>query len=251
MMIDYLRYIFRSISSSEDISINERKFLEVISNSHSEFNDIEIKRRASLLKNSSKIITVSDFGAGSKAMNGKERQVSKIAKYASIQPKFGQLFASIIKELNLHTCIELGTSFGIGTSYLALNAEEVITIEGCPNIANIASETFNILKIKNIKQKVGEFKEVLASMSVPSAEPLLVYIDGNHRYKPTIEYFEFFKTVLPEDSIIIFDDIYWSKGMKKAWANISQQPYFTVDLFKVGIVLLKERSAQASVTIRF
>jgi len=251
MVIEYLRHILSSYSSPKNITTEERKLLQIVSSFQQELNDIEIAQRVKQLQNSKQIISVSDFGAGSKIIGGSNRKVGSIAKYASIQPKYGHLYAQILKKFNFNKCIELGTSFGIGTSYLAFNCSDVITIEGCPNTANIAKQTFNILKIQNVNQKVGEFSDVLTSLKISNSEPMLIYIDGNHRYEPTIKYFEFFKKILPKQSILIFDDIYWTKEMKKAWLAISQQPYFSIDLFKIGIVLLTERDEALSVKRRF
>ena len=251
MVTDYLKYLFRSSSTPSHLSALENRIVKVIKNRQRVFDDKYIVQRLADLKSSDERLVVQDFGAGSKQSKGNTRKVKTIAKYASIKPKYGQLYAALISDLNIENAIELGTSFGIGTSYLASAAKKVITMEGCPNTAIIASNTFALLKLSNIDLKIGEFSDLLANTDFPLDKPLLVYIDGNHQMNPTLEYFDYFRGILPENSILIFDDIYWSEGMKCAWSTICKAPYFTIDLFQIGMVLLTKREAPLNLRKRF
>ena len=78
-------------------------------------------------------------------------------------------------------------------------------------------------------KKLGEFEKEGVK---------LAFIDGDHSYKPVIEYYEFLKDIMKPPYILIFHDIYWSKSMKKAWGEIAGT-YNTsdiLDLFTMGIV---------------
>jgi predicted O-methyltransferase YrrM len=68
------------------------------------------------------------------------------------------------------------------------------------------------------------------------------FVDGNHRQEPTERYFQQILTKINNDSIIIFDDIHWSREMEQAWETIKKHPSVccTVDLFFIGIVFFRE-----------
>ena len=54
--------------------------------------------------------------------------------------------------------VELGTSLGVTTAYMAAmdKRNKVITYEGCPAVAEIAKENWEALGLKNIDCRVGE-----------------------------------------------------------------------------------------------
>lgn len=99
----------------------------------------------------------------------------------------------------------------------------------------------------------GNFDSVLPNL-LPTLAPLdLVFIDGNHSYEATIRYFEMLLSKVHNESIFIFDDIYWSEGMKKAWNEIQNHPSVqcTVDIFRWGIVFFRKEMQKEHFTIRF
>lgn len=77
----------------------------------------------------------------------------------------------------------------------------------------------------------------------------MVYIDGNHRYASTMQYFELLLSKVNEQSILIFDDIYWSSEMEKAWNEIKNHEAvtLTIDLFYVGIVFLEKKINKSNI----
>jgi predicted O-methyltransferase YrrM len=199
--------------------------------------------RKSLLQNNL-VITVEDFGAGSRTSKTNERKIRAIAQSALKPKKFGQLFYRLVKHYQPKTILELGTSFGITTSYMALANPEanVITVEGSKSIAAIAANNFKQLQLGNIKQVVANFDDVLPTVLSQHSPILMAYVDGNHLYSPTINYFHQILNHTTTDSILIFDDIHWSEEMEKAWKYIQQHEAVrtTIDLFFIGIVLLRE-----------
>ena len=148
----------------------------------------------------------------------------------------------MVKKYKPARIIELGTSLGISAAYLAKAdpQTEVITIEGSPEIAKLAAENFKTLGIQNIIQRTGDFNQVLPEL-LNDQEAGLVFIDGNHRYEPTVRYFEWILPHTGDDSILIFDDIHWSPEMEKAWAAISAHPSVTcsIDLFFLGMIFFR------------
>ena len=212
------------------------------------------KLRKSLIKDQS-IVEVSDLGAGSKSSKSTQRKINEITKSASIPPKFGRLIQAIIGFYNCKELLELGTSMGIGSAYMASasNSPRLTTIEGCPNIAAKAKANFDALNLDNIDLLIGDFDTVLGNKINPDKIFDLIYIDGNHAYEPTIRYFEFALKHTNEDSFIVFDDIYWSDGMTEAWEEIkkSDKIHVSMDLFRMGIVCKKQKQRKQDFILKY
>ena len=164
---------------------------------------------------------------------------------SSLKPgKYGFLLYRIARFFKPRTILELGTSFGITTSYLAkaAPAAKVYTLEGSPAIARIARQNFSSLSIHNITLVEGDFDNTLSPLLGRLQAVDLAFVDGNHQKIPTISYFEQLLEKKNEDSVFIFDDIYWSPGMEEAWKAIKDHAAVTlsIDLFFVGIVFFKQ-----------
>jgi len=217
--------------------------------------DSAIENLRKQLQNDHEIIKVEDFGAGSKAKGGAKRKISSIVKSASVNRKFGKLIGRIIEFYKLESAIELGTSLGIGTSYIALqpSIKNVVTLEGSPEIAQKATLNFEKLNLKNIQVLTGKFDDQLKKSVAEFSSIDLIYIDGNHQYQPTIDYFNFYIEFANDETFLIFDDIYWSEGMKKAWEEISASPKINVsiDLFRMGIVCKRSKQAKQHFVLKY
>ena len=154
------------------------------------------------------------------------------------------------------TLIELGTSLGITTSYLALSGANstVYTLEGSRNIAAIAIDNFDKNHLKNIQLIQGNFEKTIPPLVAKIESVDLLFVDGNHRKQPTIEYFKTFLKKSNNQSIFIFDDIHWSKEMEEAWEVIKQHDSVTlsIDLFFIGLVFFShDFKVKQHFTIRF
>lgn len=195
--------------------------------------------RQKLLHNNS-IIEVEDFGAGSAVMPFKKRKISAIAKSSLKNKKFAQLLFRIVKYYKPQTIIELGTSLGITTCYLACanKKNDVYTFEGSKEIGKIAAENFKHAKLQNIKLAHGNFDETLSPALSKIKNTDFAFVDGNHRKGPTLEYFCALLKKATPNSIFIFDDIHWSAEMEEAWIEIQNNSSvtLTIDLFFIGIV---------------
>ena len=206
------------------------------------YQEIE-KIRKKLLRNK-KIIAVEDFGAGSSVIKTNSRIINKMAASSLKPKKYGQLLYRMVKYYEPKTIAELGTSFGITTAYLAAghSTAQVYTLEGSAAIAAVAHQKFGILKIKNIILLQGSFEKTLPLLFGETNSIDFVFIDGNHREAPTIEYFNRFLRIANQHTIFVFDDIHWSRGMEAAWITIKKHELvtLTVDLFFMGIVFFKK-----------
>ena len=213
------------------------------------------KLRAELLHDK-RVIGVDDFGAGSLAVPGKQKKVSDIARSFLKPKKFAQLLFRISQYYKSKMIIELGTSLGVTSAYLAASDKtlEVYTLEGSKNTAAIAKENFDKLGLQNIKLVQGNFDDTLPGLLSVLEKVDLAFVDGNHRKTPTLNYFHQFINHSTQSTILIFDDIHWSAGMEEAWKEIQLHPSvtLTIDLFFIGLVFFrKDFKAKQHFTIRF
>ena len=200
------------------------------------------------LRRDQETLEVLDLGAGSGSGAGRQRTVSSIAKHAAKSPKFGQLLFRIARHYQPATILELGTSLGISSAYLQSGNPQarLMTLEGAPAIADKARKNFQALGLDAIQQITGNFDHTLATALQQLGRVDLAFIDGNHRYEPTLHYFE---SILPHthnNSILVFDDIHWSAEMEQAWAAIKAHTAArcSIDLFSIGIVFLRREFYQ-------
>jgi len=256
MILDYLKYLFRAGNEHSLHSPFMFDFyLKVLQNQDNkdEFERIEALREA-LLKDKREI-EITDFGAGSKVNQSNLRKIKDIARNSQKSSKLAQLFYRIIRRYNYTYILDLGTSLGITTTYLAsANPKaKVYTFEGCPQTARVAQENFEKLKIENVDIVVGDLSQTLQQQLEKTDKIDFAFFDANHRYEPTVDYFEKCLTKAHEDTCFIFDDIYWSDGMKQAWEHIRNHPRstITIDIFHVGIVFFRSKQPKQHFVLKF
>ena len=196
------------------------------------------------LLNDKTVLNVDDFGAGSAVSSTKERTISSIARNAAKSPKLSQLLFRIVNYYRPETVLELGTSLGISSAYMAAAAPtaKVITVEGASSVAKAAKDHHRLLQLNNIDLRTGNFDDLLPLVLQELNTVDLAFIDGNHRYGPTKKYFEQIFTKVSSRSILIFDDIHWSIEMENAWKFIKEHEAVkaTIDLFFIGIVFFDD-----------
>jgi predicted O-methyltransferase YrrM len=198
------------------------------------FNTIE-KLRILMLKDN-RILDINDFGTG----NNRSKPVSFIADQSLKSAKYGQLLFRMVHYFKPHNVLELGTSLGITTSYLASSSTEIhcVSMEGCPQIAQVAKENIDKLDLKNIELVVGNIDNTLIEVLNKINKLDFVFFDANHQSKAILNYFELCLTKVHNYTIMVIDDVYWSDDMEMAWKKIKDHPQVTstIDLFQIGIV---------------
>jgi predicted O-methyltransferase YrrM len=204
----------------------------------------KIEKERNFLLHDQRVIVVEDFGAGSRVMNNNERRVADIAKHALQPAQHAQAIFRLAEHHKPKMILELGTCFGITSSYLAATSNETVvhTIEGSSTICDIARVVFQHLKISNVYLHQGKFHDKLPDVLTAMKHLDFVLMDGHHAYEPTISYFNSILPFLHEDSIVVVDDIYWSADMQKAWMELSRRPEITLslDFFHFGVLYFKK-----------
>lgn len=170
--------------------------------------------------------------------------VGEICQTAATPEKWGTFQFRLIRKLKPHNCLEMGTNLGISGSYIlsaqALNDSGFfVTLEGNEQLAEIAAANFKKLQFVKYEIITGLFQDTLPGVLEKHKTFDYVFIDGHHDKEATIKYFQLIRPHLTEDSVVVFDDINWSEGMREAWAVISQEKGIvaTFDYYKLGIIV--------------
>ncbi|MFZ9847172.1 MAG: class I SAM-dependent methyltransferase [Flavobacteriales bacterium] len=217
------------------------------------FESIKAVRKA-LLNNETEI-TITDFGAGSLYNGGKKKKIKTIAENAAKPEKYGKLYFRMIAERQPKNIVELGTSLGLSTSYLASasSSSMVNTLEGCPETAKMAQKVFNSQKLRNIQITVGNFDDTFKKVLKNLSSLDLVIINGIDQYEPTVRYFAQCLPYINENTGIIFDKVHCSEGMEKAWNEIKLHPEVcvSIDLFFVGMVFFKKGHVKEDFVLKY
>lgn len=194
--------------------------------------------RTQLLRDDREIDVV-DLGAGSKHADSPRRKISEIARHSLTTKQHGALYHRAITFFGAEHVLELGTSLGIGTLYLALSEKaRVISLEGSPSIVTEAISVFSKAGADNISITVGNIDDTLERSLANMPRVDFAFLDANHQYTPTCRYFETLQSKLHEGSIVVLDDIHDSAEMERAWNDIRRHPKVTgsADLFRCGFV---------------
>ena len=223
-------------------------YMELIKNEHpfGDFEELNTIRKD--LQTNTTSIDITDFGAGSKKLKSNKRQVKDIAKHGIAQKKQAEFLYRLLNKFNPNTVIELGTSLGLTSLYLskAVPKSTIYTIEGCQNLYQFSKQVFKDLPASNINSINGNFNSEFPKLLSHINRLDFLYIDGNHAYEPTINYFKLALEKKDSNSFFVFDDIYWSEGMQRAWKDICAHKEVTLslDLFYFGIVFFRTENKE-------
>jgi predicted O-methyltransferase YrrM len=198
------------------------------------FNIIESLRQQLLHDNTT--LTLQPLGTS----QAKTTTIARELKNSTKSPRQAQLLQRLCASNQSHYIIELGTNLGLSTAYLASNNSnsQVYTLEGQPQLCQIAQQNFKQLHLNNIQIIEGNINNTLPTLIQQIPQIDLLFIDANHQYQATINYYKLAKSKVHKNTIIIFDDIHWSEGMQQAWNEIRQDPdiRLAIDIFHMGIV---------------
>ena len=218
-----------------------------------EYETLKSHRKA--LRKDASLIEMKDFGQGSRVFKKNARKVSAVLKNAGMRKKRQKLLFRLARYFEAENILELGTSLGLGTVALSLSNEfaAINTVEGCPNTLQKAQQYFEKFNLHNIEIHQKFFSEYLSeSRSLGTEKFDLIFIDGDHNGARTLQYFHSLLKNVHNDSIIIFDDIYWSKDMTDAWQQIiaNEKVTVSIDTFQWGMVFFRKEQPKQHFVIR-
>ena len=219
---------------------------------------IEERRRAML--QSSQIIQVTDFGVGQS--RPAKRKVGDIARNSLSDRRVAELLFRLVVHMTgseyrlqshgpLHI-VELGTSLGITTAYLAAvdSQNRVVTFEGSEELAALAKANWEQLGLKNIVQVKGNIDDTLYNYAREEID--LAFMDANHTGEAMLRYFDILSSHISQDGIVAIDDIRYSPDMYKAWKQIVVHPKVTatMDLGDMGLVFFEPHLERKTYLLR-
>ena len=214
-----------------------------------------IERRRAYLLSCEDELDVLDFGSqGSPEGTHIRRRVNRIAKTHLESAQVAQVLFRLVNWIGQHEkrplhIIELGTSLGITTAYLASSdsRNQVTTFEGSGALLNVAKGVWRALQLENIVWEEGPIDDTLYKCvrANESSEPHpqwldIAYIDANHTYEATKRYTSLLLPLMPQKGVMILDDIHYSKEMELAWEELKSDPRVTttMDLYHIGLVFV-------------
>lgn len=209
----------------------------------------EIERqRQSLLGRDEPLVDGSLGEGGIYDANKTVHQACTVSKNA----KFLHFLFSIVRSLAPKTVLELGTNVGISSAYLAAalmanrTDAKVVTLDSSPYRQRLAKKIHGDVGLTNVDYVQGFFSDTLRPTLDEIGPVDLAFIDGHHQYRPTLDYFDVIVPASTADAVFVFDDIIWSDGMKKAWAELQADPRLglVVDLKSVGIGVRADDSSR-------
>ncbi len=218
------------------------------------------ERRAAMLR-APKKIHIRDYGTG----QDRDELVMTIARKSVMAAPHAQLLSRIVHYMSGKeyvpgrtrplTIIELGTSLGLTTAYLATagSRNKVITFEGSEEIAAMAAMNWNKLGLDHIRQEKGPIDDTLYLYTHDAREKTdFVLLDANHTGEATLRYWDLLQPTMDENGIVAIDDIRYSKDMYQAWQTICRRQGVTatMDLGSMGLVFFYPPLPQKTYKLR-
>lgn len=244
LVVEYLRFILKAETPA---SLHSPFLYDLLphafdrNKAYYAFRNIEHTRQ--ILAQSDLMIETADRGAGSKRR--KNGSVGEFVRAALSSPRQCEILFRLVEKLKPKITIELGSALGISTAYLAqaYTSGQVYALEGNPLFGETAQNVIDDHCIHNVKFVIGDFDSTLGPTLERSGPVDFAFIDGNHRYQPTIAYFKQICEHASPEAVIVIDDIRWSPEMLRAWKAILDDPEvrISVDAFSFGLIFLGDR----------
>jgi predicted O-methyltransferase YrrM len=249
-IVSYLRFLFQGKTKYSIQSPFVHNFIErVLDDREVYYSYLGMDYLKSKLVKDKTILEVDDMGAGSHFSSKNNITVKQISKTVVSSDLKAQALFKLVNLYQPKSIVELGTSLGLTTCYLANGKRnsKLTTVEGSKSIYEIAIKNFKKMGLQKINAINASFDEVLPLLIKEEKNLGVVFFDGNHTEQATLDYFRVCKANASHETIFIFDDIYWSKSMTLAWEKIISDPSISLslDLFSFGVVFfLKNRPKQ-------
>jgi predicted O-methyltransferase YrrM len=174
---------------------------------------------------------------------GEPVPVGTAAAVMSLPPVWCLLLMRLVRTLRPRSCLELGTGVGISGAYqaaaLELNgAGRLTTMEGAAEWAEIAQRGFAELGLGRVETVVGPIAEKLADVRSRPFDHVLV--DSEHTEEAMLEAFEMLLSDLSAEAVVVFDDIDFYEGSRRAWSRIKRHPNVSaaVGARRLGIAIV-------------
>lgn len=139
--------------------------------------------------------------------------VSLRVRKASMGALAGRTVMRLIKKLQVTSIFEIGTCAGIGAAYMCAAAEEFgdvtyVGLEGVEARRQLAYQTLQAMCPATTPNIVSGHFDTSFEEGLSLASPLtFVYLDGRHKYEPSVHMFNRCVENMPQGGWILADDL--------------------------------------------
>lgn len=220
----------------------------------------QVERLRGLLAGSTQPLQIEDFGAGPSAVfdtgalhtvHEEVRTVGRMTTHSK-PPQWAYLLFRLVREVKPRSVLELGACVGVSACYQAaaldLNGTgQLVTLEGAASLAERSTRSLEELGLTHrASVRTGRFTDTLEDVLVKLKPVDMAFIDGHHVEQATLQYMEQILGAVGEEAVLVFDDINWSDGMRRAWQSIVADERFalTVDLRSVGVAVVSQSATK-------
>lgn len=164
-------------------------------------------------------IEFQSIGANKKFIKTK---VNKWEKRISTKLQKRSYIIGLAEYFNAKNILELGGGFGKTSAMLSLSLPytEIYTIEGVTLLNNYITNLKNELNLINLHNFNLDFNTAIDKFIKENKKFELIIVDGSHHYEATINIINQLPAILSEPSIVILDDINYSRNMYLSWKEI-------------------------------
>jgi predicted O-methyltransferase YrrM len=159
--------------------------------------------------------------------------VAPVARHArtGVKPRGGILLRRIVTGIGARRVLELGTNTGFSVCYFvsAATRPRLVTVEGSSALCAIARTNLSRFST-DVLVMHRLFDQAIDDLAAAGERFDCVYIDGQHEQQATRHYVARVTPLITPGGLVIFDDLYWSGGMNRAWQEICASPRHTLTI---------------------
>ena len=216
----------------------------------------QIAQLCKRLKKDHHIVDIEDFCERTIIPISQKVKMADLYRSRVKPAKYDQLFFRMARHYKSQYVLEIASSLGITTSYLAIANPDttIVTYEESEAIAKIAAQNFSSLSIKNTIQILDNINSPLKDTLNKITQLDFVFVNGNNCKETILFYWNMLYNKAHNETLFIFDKIHGGTEMEEVWKEIQQLDMVTctIDLFFIGIVSIrKEIKEPVHLSIRY
>lgn len=179
---------------------------------------------------------------------GTTSTLGEVTRRASVPRRWAPLLFHLVQALHAHRCLEIGTGVGVSGAYLAAAMQpaggRLVSLEGHADRAEVAQDSWRRLGLDGAEVVVGRFHRTLPGVLAGPAYDL-VFVDGHHDGRATLGYVDQIRRAAVPGTLLVLDDIDWSRDMRRAWSSLCARltASVTSDLGRMGLIRLGSADA--------
>lgn len=172
-----------------------------------------------------------------------ERRISEFVRESSISPSYDQLLFRLVNFFKPRNVVEIGTSIGITSLYLATSDTHrpVYTIGESKELADFAHTTFGKVGLQNIIQQTGNVETKLPVVLSKEKNIDFVYFGRQTSVEAIQKSLSLLSSSFTSKTVIMLSDL-WKDERKELWETMKKQSgvRVSIEMFHYGILIFNE-----------